>query len=134
MDFRKKEFDLTTHFYSFPSTDSYISMTGINGKTYYLFMEVGMVTYKPLQVLKQALAKRTVDAPFVKVHTTPNRTSDNETLANIELMVTIDNKETAVKLNDGVYQAVQRIHQNSYGDSTPTLDQDLATAHAYFNV
>ena len=89
---------------------------------------------KPLQVLKQALAKRTVDAPFVKVHTTPNRTSDNETLANIELMVTIDNKETAVKLSDGVYQAVQRIHQNSYGDSTPTLAQDLATAHAYFNV
>ena len=38
MDFRKKEFDLTTHFYNFPSTDSYISMTGINGKTYYLFM------------------------------------------------------------------------------------------------
>ena len=55
-------------------------------------------------------------------------------MANIELMVTIDNKETAVKLSDGVYQAVQRIHQNSYGDSTPTLDQDLATAHAYFNV
>ena len=125
---------MTTHFYSFPSTDSYISMTGINGKTYYLFMEVGMVIYKPLQVLKQALAKRTVDAPFVKVHTTPNRTSDNETLVNIELMVTIDNKETAVKLSDGVYQAIQRIQQNSYGDSMPTLDQDLATAHAYFNV
>lgn len=134
MDFRKKEFDLTTHFYNFPSTDSYISMTGIDGKTYYLFMEVGMVTYKPLQVLKQALAKRTVDAPFVKVHTAPNRTSDNETLANIKLMVTIDNKETAVKLSDDVYQAVQRIQQNNYDGSTSTLDQDLAIAQAYFNV
>ena len=49
-------------------------------------------------------------------------------------MVTIDNKETSVKLSDGVYQAVQRIQQNNYDGSTPTLDQDLATAQAYFNV
>lgn len=109
-------------------------MTGIDGKTYYLFMDVSTVVYKPLQLLKQVLAKRTVDAPFVLVHTAPTRSNDNQVLANIKLMVTIDSKETAIKLSDDVYAAVARIQANNYtDDSTPTFKQDLATAQAYFN-
>lgn len=109
-------------------------MTGIDGKTYYLFMDVSTVVYKPLQLLKQVLAKRTVDAPFVLAHTTPTRSGDNRVLVNINLMVNIDSKETALKLSDDVYEAVTRIQANNYtSDSTPTFTQDLATVQAYFN-
>lgn len=118
--------------YQYPIQDSYLEVTGVDTKTYYLFGSYdGFSHNTPKNRFKQEVDGQGALYPFIKVHTDKTRDSDSVYL-NVYRIEKVATSETALALSADVKAAVQYLNDHTKEEDVTTFTTNANKVKSYY--